>query len=272
VFDVRPPADARAGAFTLRAVATDARGTDYRRQVVRVDYPHIRARQFTVAADARIVVADVTLPPVRAVGYVRGAADHIPEALAAAGLPVTVLDSATLAGGDLARFDAIVVGPRAYEVDTTLLAHNDRLLAYARNGGRVVVQYQQQVFFAGGYAPYPLSLGGRNDRTTDETAAVTALAPDAPDLRAPNPIGAADWDGWLQERSLYCAHTWDSAYQPIVAMADPGEAPIGGCLLEARVGRGSWAYTALAFHRQLPGAVPGAFRLFLNLIGARPLP
>ncbi|MFI5236137.1 MAG: hypothetical protein ACHQXA_10525, partial [Gemmatimonadales bacterium] len=149
---------------------------------------------------------------------------------------------------------------------------NDRLLAYARNGGRVVVQYQQQVFFAGGYAPFAMSLSGNNDRTTDETAPVTALVPDSPDLRSPNAITGSDWDGWIQERSLYCAHTWDRAYQPILSMADPGEAPISGCLLEAKVGRGSWAYNALAFHRQLPGGVAGAFRLFVNLLGSRPRP
>ncbi|MGH7532731.1 MAG: PIG-L family deacetylase, partial [Gemmatimonadales bacterium] len=189
-----------------------------------------------------------------------------------AGLPVVVLDSAALASGDLSRFDVIVVGPRAYEIYTTLIDHNDRLLAYARNGGRVMVQYQQQVFFAGNFAPFPMSLDRRNDRTTDETAPVTVLAPESPDLRSPNAIGPADWNDWIQERSLYCARTWDAAYQPILAMADPGEAPIKGCLLEAKVGRGSWEYNALAFHRQLPGGVPGAFRLFVNLLGSRARP
>lgn len=271
-FDVRPPANAKAGSATVRAVAVDSKGARYDIGTFLVDYPHIHPRQYTRPAESQVVLADVTMPPVRAIGYIRGAADHEPEALIAAGLPVTVLDSATIAAGDLSKFDAIVVGPRAYEVDTTLLKHNDRLLDYARNGGRVMVQYQQQVFFAGGYAPFPLSLAGTNDRTTDETAPVTALAPDSPDLTSPNPIGPADWDGWIQERSLYCAHTWDKSYQPILAMADPGEAPISGCLLEAQVGRGSWVYNALAFHRQLPGAVPGAFRLFVNLLGARPHP
>ncbi|HET7025656.1 MAG TPA: PIG-L family deacetylase [Gemmatimonadales bacterium] len=271
-FQVRPPERIAPGTFAVHAVAVDSKGASYRIGSFVVDYPHIHPRQYTQPADARVVVADLTLPPVRAIGYVRGAADHEPEALIAAGLPVTVLDSATLASGDLSKFDAIVVGPRAYEIDTTLIDHNDRLLAYAQGGGRVMVQYQQQVFFAGNFAPFPLSLDHRNDRTTDETAPVTLLAPDSPDLRAPNAIGPADWEGWIQERSLYCAHTWDAAYQPILAMADPGEAPIKGCLLEARVGRGSWAYNALAFHRQLPGGVPGAFRLFVNLLGARPHP
>ncbi|HEV2291587.1 MAG TPA: PIG-L family deacetylase [Gemmatimonadales bacterium] len=271
-FNVRPPVDAKTGTATVRAVAVDSKGARYEVGTFLVDYPHIHPRQYTEPAEARVVLADATLPPIRAIGYVRGAADHEPEALIAAGLPVTILDSATLASGDLSKFDAIVIGPRAYEIDTTLIDHNDRLLAYARDGGRVMVQYQQQVFFAGGFAPYPLSLGGRNDRTTDETAPVTVLAPESPDVRSPNLIGPADWDGWLQERSLYCAHTWDSNYQPILSMADPGEAPIQGCLLEAKVGRGSWAYNALAFHRQLPGAVPGAFRLFVDLLGARPRP
>ncbi|MGB7213015.1 MAG: PIG-L family deacetylase [Gemmatimonadales bacterium] len=271
-FQVRPPQRISAGTFTVHAVAIDSKGAEYRIGTFLVDYPHIHPRQYTEPAEARVVVADLTLPPVRAIGYVRGAADHEPEALIAAGLPVVVLDSATLASGDLSRFDAIVVGPRAYEIDTTLIDHNDRLLAYAKNGGRVMVQYQQQVFFAGNYAPFPLSLDHQNDRTTDETAPVTLLAPDSPDLRSPNQIGPADWDDWIQERSLYCAHTWDAAYQPILSMADPGEAPIKGCLLEAKVGRGSWAYNALAFHRQLPGGVPGAFRLFMNLLGSRARP
>lgn len=271
-FEVRLPAGLRPGTASVRAVAVSRTGEQYSVGTFVVDYPGIHPRQYTRPAEARVVLADLTFPPVRAIGYIRGAADHEPEALMAAGLPVTVLDSATIASGDLAHFDAIVVGPRAYEIDTTLLAHNDRLLAYARAGGRVVVQYQQQVFFAGNYAPYPLQLGRPNYRTTDEGAPVNVLAPDSPDVRSPNPIAAADWGGWIQERSLYCAHTWDPKYRPILAMADPGEAPISGCLLEAEVGRGSWAYAALAFHRQLPGAVPGAFRLFVNLLGARPHP
>jgi hypothetical protein len=216
-----------------------------------------------------IHVARIALPALTRVGYVRGAADRVPEALAAVGLPIEVLDADSLALGNLTRFDAIVIGSRAYETDPALVANNGRILEYARGGGLVIVEYQQYPFIQGGFAPYRLTIARPHDRVTDEAAPVTLLDPGAPVFHVPNEIGPADWQGWVQERGLYFAHEWDPAYTPLLEMHDPGEAPLRGGLLVSRVGKGTYVYTALAFFRQLPSGVTGAYRLFANLLALR---
>jgi LmbE family N-acetylglucosaminyl deacetylase len=278
-FDVRPPAGPGAGTVALRAVALDAEGRRYDLGVVTVDYPHIRARSYVRPATAVLRVAPLVLPRLTRVGYVRGAADRVPEALLSVGVPVTLLDRATLQRGDLGRFDAIVVGPRAYETDSALVEANGRMLQYARRGGLVIVQYQQQVFFRGGFAPFPMTVGGPSpapglppvghDRVTEENAPVRILDPASPAVSVPNRLGAADWAGWVQERGLYFAHSWDPAYRPVLEMHDTGGTPLEGGLLVAKVGQGTYVYTGLAFFRQLPAGVPGAFRLFANLLALR---
>ena len=199
----------------------------------------------------------------------RGPADREPEALAAVGVPIELLGADSLARGNLSRYEAIVIGGRAYETEPALVANNGRLLDYARAGGLVIVQYQQYPFIQGGFAPYPLSLARPHDRVTDEDAPVTVLDPAHPLFHVPNEIGPADWQGWVQERGLYFAHDWDSTYTPRLEMHDPGDPPLRGGLLVAHVGRGVYVYTALAFFRQLPAGVPGAYRLFANLLALR---
>ncbi len=164
------------------------------------------------------------------------------------------------------RYDVIVVGSRAYETEPALAENNNRLLEFTRAGGRLVVQYQQQPFFAGNFAPATLTLAQPHDRVTDETAPITVLVPDHPVFRAPNRIGPADWNGWVQERGLYFARSWDSTYTPLLALSDPGEPPQRGALLIRPLGKGTYIYTGISFFRQLPAGVPGAFRLFLNLL------
>ena len=298
-FRVLPPVGARDTALVVTATAI-ADSEPARRGARRswsqgrrvVQYPHIRSRGYLVPAESRVIVLDLALPPVGLVGYVRGAADHVPEALAQAGLRVEVI-SGTALQDDLARFGAIVIGPRAYEVDSALVRHNDRLLAYARSGGRVIVQYQQYEFFFRQMAPFPLyvasrppgtgaaptvtstpaasgtigaALLGGHDRVTDEAAAVQVIDKSSPVLAEPNRIGPRDWEGWVQERGLYFARAWAPEYRTVIAMSDAGEAPLEGGLLVARVGKGSYIYTGLSFFRQLPAGVPGAFRLFANLL------
>ncbi len=275
-FEVRPPAAPVEGVVRVRARARDGAGREYAVGVVTVDYPHIRPRSYPLPAEAMVRVAPLALPSIARVGYVRGASDRVPEALAGVGVPVTLLAADALERGDLDRFDAIVVGPRAYETEPALLEYNDRLLAYVRGGGLLLVQYQQQLFFEGGYAPYPLTVGGpsstpgappvSHDRVTEETAPVRLLAPADPAVLLPNRLGDADWQGWVQERGLYFARTWHPAYRPLLETHDPGEPPLEGGLLVARVGRGTYVYTGLSFFRQLPAGVPGAFRLFANLL------
>jgi hypothetical protein len=273
--------------------------------VFTVDYSHIRPRHFVRPAAAVVQVAPLVLPKVARIGYVRGAADRVPEALQSTGLPVTLLDAATLERGDLGRYDAIVIGSRAYETEPALAQHSRRLLEYAERGGLVLVQYQQRGFFERNYAPYPLTVGSAaqrtfsgtvtaagsgeaatralwagsgpggtrpagppaaHDRVTDENAPVRLLLPNHPALRVPNRITAADWTGWVQERGLYFARSWDEHYQALIETHDPGEPALEGGLLIARVGRGTYVYTGLAFFRELPAGVPGAWRLFANLL------
>jgi len=271
-FSVRPPPGLRAGTLRVRAVVTDSRGRVDSLGVEVIDYPHIRPHQLVKPAESSIRATPLVLPRLSKVGYVRGAADRVPEALQEVGLPIVILDKATLERGNLSQYDAIVIGSRAYETDTALVLHNDRLLAYAREGGLVIVQYQQFQFSDDGYAPYPLTIGVQrgmfrsHDRVTDEHAKVTVLDATSGVLNAPNRIGKEDWEGWVQERGLYFAHTWDQRYRPILEMHDPGEDPLRGSLLLGRVGKGTWVYTALSFFRQLPAGVPGAFRLFANLL------
>src|SRR5437879_4454247 len=184
----------------------------------------------------------------------------------APGVPIELLGPDTLARGDLSRYDAIVIGSRAYETEPALVASNGRLLDYARAGGLVIVQYQQYPFVNGGFAPYRLSIARPHDRVTDETAAVTVRDSASPAFHVPNEIGPDDWRGWVQERGLYFAHDWDPAYTPLVEMHDPGEPPLQGGLLVAAVGKGTYVYTGVSFFRQLPAGVPGAYRLFANLL------
>jgi LmbE family N-acetylglucosaminyl deacetylase len=267
-FDVRAPRGLRPGRYALRAVAL-AGGEPQDRATMVVDYPHIRPMTWVSRAAVQVSAAAIALPRVRRVGYVRGASDAVPEHLLALGLPLTVLGPEVLERADLSGFDAIVVGSRAYETDPALLANNGRLLDYARAGGRLIVQYQQYPFIQGGYAPYPLTIARPHDRVADETAPVRPLAPANRVFREPNVIGEADWADWVQERGLYFAREWDPAYRPLLETGDNGEALRGG-LLAARLGRGLYVYTGLAFFRQLPAGVPGGYRLLLNLIGMEP--
>ena len=180
-----------------------------------------------------------------------------------------MLNGDSLARGDLSRYDAIVIGSRAYETEPALVANNGRILDYARHGGLLIVQYQQYPFVDGGFAPYALRMGRPHDRVTDENAPVTPLDPASPLFHYPNEIAADDWRGWVQERGLYFAHDWDSTYIPQLEAHDPGSPELKGGLLVAPVGRGTYVYTGLSFFRQLPAGVPGAYRLFVNLLGLR---
>ena len=271
-FKVRPPGGADPGRVTIRAAVNGE--TRSRSGVVPVDHPHVEPRAHTVEARATGTVAELELPKLRRVGYIRGAADRVPEALAGIGVPVEVLEGGDLGRADLDRFDAIVVGPRAWETDSNLAGDGGRLVEYAGQGGLVVVQYQQARFFQGGVAPFPLERA-RSDsanpfasypRVADENAEMRILQPNSPVFTRPHRIGPADWEGWVQERGLYFAPNFDPAWTPLIETADPGEPPARGGLLVARVGKGTWVYTGLSFFRQLPAGVPGAYRLFLNLL------
>jgi hypothetical protein len=266
---LRPPATLSPfrGSIPITAVLDGAERSDL--SIRLVDYEHIRPTPLPQSSAVELSVVDLRLPPLRHVGYVRGASDREPEALLAVGIPVETLSTRQLEHGDLSRYDAIVVGPRAYETDASLVAGNGRLLDYARGGGLLIVQYQQGGFAAANFAPEKLEITRPINRVTDETAPVRLLDPSHPVFTTPNRIGEKDWDGWIQERGLYFANTWAPSYKPLLGMADPGEPERQGSLLVAAVGKGHYVYTGLAFFRQLPAGVPGAYRLFANLLAWR---
>ena len=254
-----------AGRSTIEiAVSHDGRRFD--RAVRLIDYPHIRPAARLEVARVEISAGDIRWPRLGRIGYVRGASDRMPESLIRIGLPIEIMTGGELATRDLSTFDAIVVGSRAYEVDPALLRTSPLLLDYARAGGLVIVLYQQYQFTRGAFAPFPLEIHRPHGRVTDETAPVAMLEPEHPAFTTPNRLDEADWQGWVQERGLYMAGTWDDAYRPLLAMADPGGEEQRGSLLVARLGEGHYVYTGLAFFRQLPAGVTGAYRLFANLL------
>ncbi|MES1239986.1 MAG: PIG-L family deacetylase [Acidobacteriota bacterium] len=266
---VRPAASLAPGRYRIELAAVLADGSRYDSAAPVIDYPHIRATPQPKPAAVAVSAADLKLPPLKKVGYVRGASDRVPEFLLQVGVPLDLLGPHELLEGDLGRYDAIVIGSRAYETDPVLGRANHRILDYAKAGGLVIVQYQQYPFIDGKFAPFALEIARPHDRVTDETAAATVLDPASPVFNAPNKIGPADWEGWVQERGLYFAHTWDPAFVPLLAFTDPDQPEMRGGLLVAPLGKGHYVYTGLSFFRQLPAGVPGAYRLFANLLALK---
>jgi hypothetical protein len=180
-----------------------------------------------------------------------------------------MLDTDALTFGDLSKYDAIVVGVRAYELRPELAGANKRLLDYVSNGGTLVVQYNRDFVWDKLLpAPYPAKIGTPTPRITDETAEVKFLKPDDPLLNRPNKITQADFQNWIQERGLYFWGDFDSRYTALLSMHDPGEKDLTGGLVYTKYGKGTYIYTGIAFFRELPEGVPGAYRLFLNLLCA----
>ncbi|MXX87431.1 MAG: PIG-L family deacetylase [Acidobacteria bacterium] len=267
-FEVSAPAGAADGGYRLAASAQPvAGGEPFTETVQEIAYHHIETRYLFRPAEAAARVLDATVAPVH-VGYVEGVGDEVAEAIAQLGVPLTFLDEAALAEGDLSGFDTIVLGVRAYLARPDLRTHNQRLLDYVAGGGTLLVQYNKFEFNAGPWGPYPISVG--RGRITDENAPMQVLIPDHPAFTGPNRIDDADWAGWVQERGLYfLAPGGDPAYQDLLASEDPFEYNAGekrGILVEARHGEGRWLYLGLGLWRQLPAGTPGAYRLLANLL------
>jgi LmbE family N-acetylglucosaminyl deacetylase len=260
-FTLTPPAEASSGELSV-AVQTDRE--ERARSLVTIDHPHIPPQTLLPPSAMRLVRADVKIPA-RTIGYVMGSGDEIPAILRQLGCEVTLLSDEDLTEANLTRFDAVVTGVRAYNTRPVLAQVQDRLLTYVERGGTLVVQYNtDRGLVCDRLGPFPLTVG--RDRTTDETVPVEVLLPGHPLLTTPNKITAADFAGWVQERGLNYPSRWDPCYQALLSLADPGEKPVQGALLYARFGRGNYVYTGLAFFRQVPAGVPGAIRLFANLL------
>jgi hypothetical protein len=263
-FIVAPPAHVAPGAYPLHPYAKLGEET-FRTSVEPI--PTLPTRDWSKPADATAHVLDLNVPAGLHVGYIAGDNDVVPEALRQIGIQVDMLDEVALAFNDLSHYDAILVGIRAYELRPDLPRMNWRLLDYATNGGSLVVEYQRD--FAWNKllpAPFPAKMLDQALRVTDPNSPVRFLAPENPVLNTPNKITPADFDGWEQERGLYFWSTFAAPYQPILGLKDGDEPETNGGLVYARDGKGVYIYTGLSFFRELPAGVPGAYRLFVNLI------
>jgi LmbE family N-acetylglucosaminyl deacetylase len=265
-FAVTAPQSPASGAINARA---DIGGATYGTQRIAINYPHIPPQLLQPPARLRAVCLELSIRG-HSVGYLPGAGDSTAASLAQMGYAVTQLADADLTAEKLKDFDAVVIGVRAFNTRAGLAAQLPGLFAYVEAGGTVVEQYNTPGGLqAQQLAPYLLKLSRDlpHYRVTDENSAVTVLAPDHPAFNVPNRIGAEDFSGWVQERGLDFASEWDADHLvPLIATSDPGEAPLKGGLLVARYGRGYFVYTGLSFFRQLPAGVPGAYRLFANLV------
>jgi LmbE family N-acetylglucosaminyl deacetylase len=256
-----------AGAYDIEAIATT---TDSARTYA-VGYESLAHRDLETQylfhpAKTSVRVLDVAIAPNLTIGYVMGIGDEVPAAIAQLGATVQLLDERALATAPLDRFNAIILGTRAYAVRPDVIAHNARLLDYAKNGGNLIVFYNTPEFDPAKYAPFPGTLPQDAEEVSEEDAPVTILAPQDPIFTTPNAITAKDFEGWIEQRGSKFWRTWDAAYTPLLECHDRDQPPQRGGWLHARYGKGHYSYVAYAFHRQLPSGVPGAYRLLANLL------
>lgn len=269
-FTLVPPAEENEG--YIRPLLT-VEGKTLSSELITIAYDHIPAQSVLMPSEARVVRLNIRKEGEH-VGYIAGAGDNIPESLEQIGYTVHKIDPATIGQGSLAGYDAVVVGIRAYNVVEELKFKQPFLLNYVQQGGTLILQYNtvwRNDLGVDNLAPYPLQLS--RDRVAEEDSQVQILAPGHALVNYPNKISAADFNGWVQERGLYFPDVWDKAFTPILSMHDEGEDPKEGGLLVAPFGKGYYIYTGLSFFRELPAGVPGAFKLFANMlsIGKQPV-
>ena len=281
---VTPPLKLTAGNYKITAYAERSRGTKAEKFTASLEpLPTLPTQLWSEPAQCVVHALAINVPQNLRVGYVTAESEPVPEALQRLGISVDMLNATALAFGDLSRFNAIVVGVRAYELRPELAGANQRLLDYVSKGGTLVVQYNRDFIWDKLQpAPYPALIspplppakeGAPQTprplpRITDENSPVKFLKPADPLLNTPNKITWEDFKGWVQERGLYFWTEFDPKYTPLLAMNDPSEPPLDGGLVYAHYGKGMYIYTGLAFFRQLPEGVPGAYRLFVNLLSA----
>lgn len=271
-FEVTIPSGAAVGKYSVTAFA-ESGDKRYAQKMQEIAYPHIQTHRIFTPSAITAHVLDLKVAPVK-IGYIMGSGDKVPEAIRRLGLDVTMLSEKDLSTGDLSQFDTVVVGIRASQTRPDFVANNGRLLDFARNGGTLIVQYQQHEYVQGNLQPFPASMTGvtrgnqriSNQRVTDENAKVTVLVPGHPIFNFPNKISDADWDNWVQERNLYSFTTYDPQYTPLLESHDEGEDEATGGMLYAKIGKGQYLYTSYSWFRQLPAGTPGAYRIFANIL------
>lgn len=260
-FTLTPPSGQEEA--TLKPLVQLENGT-YSNETVIIDYEHIPTQTLVLPAEAEVVKLDIETKG-EVVGYIHGAGDVVPQALTQMGYRVVTLSPENISARNLQRFDAVVLGIRAFNVVPELRYKQKELFEYVKNGGNLIVQYNtSRGLVTDKLAPHSLTLS--SNRVTDEHAEVGFLAPDHPVLNIPNKITSKDFEGWVQERGLYFPNDWAKEFTPILSMNDKGESEKQGSLLVAPFGKGHYIYTGLSFFREFPAGVPGAFRLFANLV------
>jgi LmbE family N-acetylglucosaminyl deacetylase len=259
VFNVTIPLMSAVANYKIGAEAL-VNGEKFTQEMHTLAYPHIETHRYYTAAETQINVFALKAAPVK-VGYITGSGDAVPEAIRQMGLSLELLGENDLNGGDLSRFDVIVVGIRAFQVRRDLISNNQRILEYVRGGGNLIVQYQRPEYE--NLLPFPAKIGAR---VADENAKVTILEPQNPVFNFPNKITDKDFENWVQERNLYSFSTFDAGYKPLLEAHDANEAENKGGLVIAEIGKGKYVYTSYAFFRQLPAGVSGAYRIFANLL------
>jgi hypothetical protein len=263
---VSTPVNDGSGAVITKIVGIDKDNHRDSSYVEHIDHPHIPIQVVVRPSEVKLVPVDIKMGG-KNIGYIPGAGDEVPKSLQDIGYNVTVLNDNQIETSDLSKFDAIVTGVRAYNVNDNMAKHYNTLMNYIKNGGTLLVQYNtfsslSKVY--GQIGPYPFKLS--NTRVTNENAPVTFTDPNSPVLNTPNKITQADFSNWVQERGIYFATDMDSHYQTPFEMNDPGEKPAKGSLIIAPYGKGYFIYTGLDFFRELPAGVPGAYRLMANLL------
>jgi len=259
-FNVFPPAEADEA--ELQALIT-IDGKTYNKGLKTINYNHIPVQTLFPDATAKVVKLDLVKKG-RRIGYLMGAGDDVPRALQQIGYEVSLLTDADINPETLNSFDAVILGVRSYNTIERIRVYHDKLMDYVKNGGNLIVQYNTNGGLKMNPGPFPMKLS--TDRVTVEGAEVRFLLPDHAVLNTPNRITAKDFDGWVQERGLYFPSEWSSEYQAIISSNDPGGPPLNSSLLIAKYGKGNFIYTGLSMFRELPAGVPGAYRLFTNLI------
>jgi LmbE family N-acetylglucosaminyl deacetylase len=265
-FKVFPAGLQQQGRATIRAVL-ESEGEKYSEGYTLVAREDLGSFYYYQPARQRVSIVDVQVPHDLKVGYIMGAGDDIPTMLKQVGMNVTMIPAEHLATEDVGKFGTIVLGIRAYDTQKDVITNNKKLLDFVEAGGTLVVQYNTTAGdFSGKFAPYPADLS--RARVSVEDAPIDILAPEDPIFHYPNTITQDDFNGWVQERGLYFMSKWDDHFTPLLACHDPGEEPQKGGLLQAQYGKGTYIYTGYAFFRQLPAGVPGAMRLFINILSA----
>lgn len=233
-------------------------------QLIEINYEHIPEQKVLLPGGSKLVHIDIQKKGEK-IGYIVGAGDSVPENLRQIGYEVEIISPQNITTENLKNYDAVVLGIRAFNVIPELTFKNEILFDYVKTGGNLVVQYNtSRDLLTEKIAPFDLQLS--RERVTNENSEVKFLNENHPILNSPNKISQKDFTGWVQERGLYFPEKWAKEFMPLLSIHDKGEPALNGSLIVAQYGKGNYVYTGLSFFRELPEGVPGAYRLFANLL------